>query len=88
MAVYSYSVLLLLLILILFTALLYVFTQRLRRCFFGFLFVQYLEQVNSFIIETRTFFVTSDVALISAFEAMLLKNTFMYEKFFNSKAIS
>ena len=44
--------------------------------------------IYSFIIETRTFFVTSDVALISALETMLLKSAFMHEMFFNSKAIS
>ena len=44
--------------------------------------------IYSFIIETSTFFVTSDVALISALETMLLKSAFMYEKSFNSKAIS
>ena len=44
--------------------------------------------VYSFIIETTTFFVTSDVTLISALETMLLKNAFMYEKFFNSETIS
>ena len=30
----------------------------------------------SFIIETRTFFVPSDVGLISALETMLMKNAF------------
>ena len=37
---------------------------------------------------TRTIFETSDVALISALETMLLKNAFMYEKFLNSNTVS
>ena len=37
---------------------------------------------------TRTIFETSDVALISALETMLLKNAFMYEKFLNSNTVT
>ena len=37
---------------------------------------------------TRTIFETSDVALISALETMLLKNAFMYKKFLNSNTVS
>ena len=84
MVTYLYSVLLLLLILICFTALLYVLTQFLNFAFLIWIYysVQYLEQINGQIIlyivlfETRSFFVTSDVALISAIETILFNEKF------------
>ena len=44
--------------------------------------------VYSFIIETRTFFVTSDVLWFQHLKHAFMKNAFMYDMFFNSKAIS
>ena len=96
---YLFSVLLLLLILILFTALLYVLTQCLRLVFFYLdLFFCAISRANerartfaySFIIETRTFFVNLNVALISALETCFhgkcfLKSVFMYEMFLTQK---
>ena len=85
MAAYLCSVILLLLILVPFTAILDVLMQCLRLCFFEleFLFPYSTSSkwsahtfIYRFIIEIRTFFVTSDVASISALEKMLLKNAF------------
>ena len=92
--IHLYSVLLLLLILISFTELHYVLTQFLRLCFSNLdLFFCTISRANewartfiySFISKTRTFFVTSDLALILALETCYWKMLLCMKRFLIQK---
>ena len=99
--IHLYSVLLLLLILISFTELQYFLTQFLRLCFYSLGFI-FLYNISSKWMGTYLYMVLlvkyskySKYSFIRNFGCsfdfstwnMLLKNAFIYETFFNSKAI-